>query len=91
DQLQRKSKYGDCEINAKNIKYGPDGPSQGLYLCRIVLRYRCARTELITPDLAFPSTHQLLQNFGGDSRPDLSFDKSASPEHLFSLARVSLA
>nr|GEY06438.1 hypothetical protein [Tanacetum cinerariifolium] len=26
DQLRRKSKYGDCEINAKNIKYGPDDP-----------------------------------------------------------------
>nr|GEY44418.1 retrovirus-related Pol polyprotein from transposon TNT 1-94 [Tanacetum cinerariifolium] len=67
------------------------GPLQGLYLCRIVFRYRCARTDLITPDLACPSTHQLLQNSGGDSEPDLSFDKSASLERLFSLARVSLA
>ncbi|GJV18153.1 putative reverse transcriptase domain-containing protein [Tanacetum coccineum] len=40
------------------------GPSQGLYLCRIVL---------------------------SDSGPDLSFDKSASPKHLFSLDCVSLA
>ncbi|GJW92757.1 putative reverse transcriptase domain-containing protein [Tanacetum coccineum] len=37
------------------------------------------------------STYQLLQNSGGDSRPDLSFDKSASPKRLFSSARVSLA
>nr|GEV19793.1 hypothetical protein [Tanacetum cinerariifolium] len=34
---------------------------------------------------------ELLQKSSGDSRPDLSFDKSASPERLFSLARVSLA
>ncbi|GJW28271.1 hypothetical protein Tco_0045146 [Tanacetum coccineum] len=33
-------------------------------------------------------THQLLWNSGGDSEPDLSFDKSASPERLFSLARI---
>ncbi|GJW26194.1 hypothetical protein Tco_0040005 [Tanacetum coccineum] len=107
DQLQRKSKYGDYEINAKNIKHNrgvlfwydlsatchskDGGLSQGLYLCRIVLRYLCVRTKLITPDLACPSTHQLLRNSGGDSRPDLSFDKSASLERLFSLARVSLA
>ncbi|GJY70315.1 hypothetical protein Tco_0474018 [Tanacetum coccineum] len=64
-------------INAKNIKCGPE--------CR------CARTELITPDLICPSTYQLLRNSGGDSGPDLSFDKSASPERLFSSARVSLA
>ncbi|GKC76536.1 hypothetical protein Tco_1127310 [Tanacetum coccineum] len=51
----------------------------------------CARTELITPDLICPLTYQLLWISGGDSRPDLSFDKSASPEHLFSSARVSLA
>nr|GEW96446.1 retrovirus-related Pol polyprotein from transposon TNT 1-94 [Tanacetum cinerariifolium] len=67
------------------------GPSQGLYLCQIVLRYRCTRTELITPDLTCPSTHQLLQSCGGDSGPDLSFNNPASPKRLFSLARVSLA
>ncbi|GJZ83615.1 hypothetical protein Tco_0648788 [Tanacetum coccineum] len=32
-----------------------------------------------------------LQNSSGDSGPDLSFDKSTSPERLFSLALVSLA
>ncbi|GKE35155.1 hypothetical protein Tco_1454477, partial [Tanacetum coccineum] len=53
--------------------------------------YRCARMELITLDLICPSTYQLLWNSGGDSGPDLSFDKSASLERLFSLARVSLA
>ncbi|GJT82109.1 retrovirus-related pol polyprotein from transposon TNT 1-94 [Tanacetum coccineum] len=58
----------------------------GLYL-----RYHCARTKLITLDLICPSTYQLLWNSGGDSGPDLSFDKSASPERLFSLAHVSLA
>nr|GEV83772.1 RNA-directed DNA polymerase, eukaryota, reverse transcriptase zinc-binding domain protein [Tanacetum cinerariifolium] len=58
---------------------------------RLPTRYRYIRTELITPDLTCPSTHQLLKNFGGDSGPDLSFDKSASPERLFGLARVSLA
>ncbi|GJS61876.1 hypothetical protein Tco_0656660 [Tanacetum coccineum] len=47
--------------------------------------------ELITLDLTCPSSHQLLRNSGGDSGPDLSFDKSASPKYLFSLARVSLA
>ncbi|GJV51841.1 hypothetical protein Tco_1447582 [Tanacetum coccineum] len=60
-----------------------NGPSQGLYLCRIVLRYRCIRTELITPNLICPSTYQLLQSSGGDSGPDMSFDKSASPERSF--------
>ncbi|GJY28986.1 retrovirus-related pol polyprotein from transposon TNT 1-94 [Tanacetum coccineum] len=58
---------------------------------RLAKLYRCARTELITPDLTCPSTYQLLQNSGGDSEPDLSFDKSASSERLFSLARVCLA
>ncbi|GJY81528.1 hypothetical protein Tco_0494279, partial [Tanacetum coccineum] len=38
-----------------------------------------------------PSTHQLLRSSGCDSGPDMSFDKSASPERLFSLARASLA
>ncbi|GKF09231.1 hypothetical protein Tco_0043455, partial [Tanacetum coccineum] len=52
---------------------------------------RCARTELITLDLICPSTYQLLRNSGGDSGPDLSFEKSASSEHLFSSSHVSLA
>ncbi|GKC82819.1 hypothetical protein Tco_1138536, partial [Tanacetum coccineum] len=67
------------------------GPSQGLYLCHVVLGYRCIRTELINLDLTCPLTHQLLWSSRGDSRPDLSFDKSASLECLFGLARVSLA
>ncbi|GJV82408.1 hypothetical protein Tco_1522306 [Tanacetum coccineum] len=54
----------------------------------LFLRCRCARTELINPDLICPSTYQLLQTFGGDSRPDLSFDKSASLERLFSSACI---
>ncbi|GJT92571.1 hypothetical protein Tco_1081416, partial [Tanacetum coccineum] len=37
-----------------------------------------------------PSTYQLLQNSSSDFGPDLSFDKSASPECLFGLARASL-
>ncbi|GJX14984.1 hypothetical protein Tco_0206742 [Tanacetum coccineum] len=45
-------------------------------------RCRCARTELITPNLMCPSTYQLLQNSGGDSGPDLSFDKSAFLERF---------
>ncbi|GJU88597.1 hypothetical protein Tco_1301020 [Tanacetum coccineum] len=49
-------------------------------------RYHCARTELITLNLICHSTHQLLRSSGDDSGPDLSFDKSASPKHLFSLA-----
>ncbi|GJZ41922.1 hypothetical protein Tco_0588808, partial [Tanacetum coccineum] len=52
------------------------------------IKYRCARTELITLDLECLSTHQLLWNSDGDSGPGLSFDKSASPERLFSLAHV---
>ncbi|GJS12426.1 hypothetical protein Tco_0406898, partial [Tanacetum coccineum] len=51
---------------------------------------RCARTELITLDLICPSTYQLLRNSGGDSGPDLSFEKSASSEHLFSSAHYEL-
>ncbi|GJW08101.1 hypothetical protein Tco_1570524 [Tanacetum coccineum] len=61
------------------------------FMAESAKRYRCARTELITPDLTCPSTHQLLRNFGGDSGPDLSFDKSASLDRLSGLARVSLA
>ncbi|GJW93901.1 hypothetical protein Tco_0173573 [Tanacetum coccineum] len=49
------------------------------------------RMKLITPNLICPSTYQLLRSSGGDSGPDMSFDKSASPECLLSLARVSLA
>ncbi|GJS54404.1 hypothetical protein Tco_0627766 [Tanacetum coccineum] len=60
-------------------------------MTRYFSRYRCARTKLITPYLTYPSTYQLLRSSGGDSRHDLSFDKSASPERLFSLACVSLA
>ncbi|GJX82586.1 hypothetical protein Tco_0332067 [Tanacetum coccineum] len=37
------------------------------------------------------SEYQLLRNSYGDFGPELSFDKSASLERLFSLARVSLA
>ncbi|GKE30144.1 hypothetical protein Tco_1445528 [Tanacetum coccineum] len=47
--------------------------------------------ELITLNLTCPSTYQLLRNSGGDSRPYLSFDMSASLKRLFTLARVSLA
>ncbi|GJZ85626.1 hypothetical protein Tco_0650965 [Tanacetum coccineum] len=35
------------------------------------------RTELITPNLICPSTHQLLQSSGGGFGPDKSFGKSA--------------
>ncbi|GJU74779.1 hypothetical protein Tco_1266184 [Tanacetum coccineum] len=49
-----------------------------------------AWTELITLELICPSTYQLLWNSSGDFGPDLSFDKSASPERLFGLARASL-
>ncbi|GKA64702.1 hypothetical protein Tco_0764409 [Tanacetum coccineum] len=62
------------------------GPLPGLYLCWIVLRYRCIWTELITPNLICPSTYQLLRSSGGDSEPDPSFDKSASPERSFSFS-----
>ncbi|GJT92576.1 hypothetical protein Tco_1081421 [Tanacetum coccineum] len=48
------------------------------------------RTELVTPDLICPSTYHLLRNSSGDSGPDFSFDKSASLECLFGLARASL-
>nr|GEW02692.1 hypothetical protein [Tanacetum cinerariifolium] len=61
----------------------------GLSSC-LNYKYRCARTWLITPELTCPSTHQLLWNSDSDPGPDLSFDKSASLERLFSLARVSL-
>ncbi|GJW60598.1 hypothetical protein Tco_0109933 [Tanacetum coccineum] len=48
-------------------------------------------TKLITLNLICPWTYQLLRSFGGDSGPDMSFDKSASLECLLSLARASLA
>nr|GFA64014.1 hypothetical protein [Tanacetum cinerariifolium] len=67
------------------------GPSQGLCLCRIILKYRCMRTELITPNLIYPSTHQLLRSSGGDFGPDMSFDKSASSERLFGFSPATLA
>ncbi|GKG17230.1 hypothetical protein Tco_0362187 [Tanacetum coccineum] len=46
--------------------------------------------ELMTPDLMCPSTHQLLHSFSYGSRPDVSFDKSASPEHFFGFAPGTL-
>ncbi|GKB61461.1 hypothetical protein Tco_0917647, partial [Tanacetum coccineum] len=46
--------------------------------------------ELMTPDLICPSTHQLLRSFGGDFGPDVSFDKSASLEYLFSFSPCQL-
>ncbi|GKA52436.1 hypothetical protein Tco_0745751 [Tanacetum coccineum] len=49
------------------------------------------RTGLITPDLICPSTYQPLQSSSGDSRPDVSFDMSPSPEYLSGLAYASLA
>ncbi|GJR29624.1 hypothetical protein Tco_1105856 [Tanacetum coccineum] len=48
-------------------------------------------TGLITPDLVCLSTYQLLQSSTGDSRPDVSFDMSASLEHLSSSAHTRLA
>nr|GEV96389.1 hypothetical protein [Tanacetum cinerariifolium] len=60
-------------------------------LCGLLELNKSDLSELIILDLIRPSTYQLLQNSSGDSGPELSFDKSASPERLFSLARVSLA
>ncbi|GJX62497.1 reverse transcriptase domain-containing protein [Tanacetum coccineum] len=57
--------------------------------CRVPQMAPNVETELITLDLTCPSTYQLLWNSSGDSEHDLSFNKSASPERLFSLARVS--
>ncbi|GJY85491.1 hypothetical protein Tco_0499517 [Tanacetum coccineum] len=69
----------------KNIKCGPETvPFGGLFL-----RCRCARTELITSDLICPSTYQLLWNSGGDFRPDLSFNKSASSKRTHFTQLVS--
>nr|GEV19796.1 reverse transcriptase domain-containing protein [Tanacetum cinerariifolium] len=42
-------------------------------------------------DKSFSATYKLLRNSSGESRPDFSFDKSASLERLFCLAHVSLA
>ncbi|GJR53340.1 putative ribonuclease H-like domain-containing protein [Tanacetum coccineum] len=71
----------ECETNS-GVR--DCGLLQGQYLCRSVLGYRCIRTELMTPDLVCPSTHQLLRSAGDDSGPDMSFDKSASPESVIS-------
>nr|GEW08594.1 hypothetical protein [Tanacetum cinerariifolium] len=60
-------------------------------MLRLYLRYRCAWTELITLDLICPATYQLLWNSSSDSGSNLSLDKPASLERLFSLARVSLS
>ncbi|GJT19849.1 hypothetical protein Tco_0878555 [Tanacetum coccineum] len=72
-------------------------PSEGgqLVLHKTVPLSDCPLTPLfrdgvLNTDLICPLTYQLLRNFSGDSRPDLSFDKSASLKHLFSLARASL-
>ncbi|GKB69326.1 hypothetical protein Tco_0930738, partial [Tanacetum coccineum] len=101
DQLQRKSKYNDCEINAENVKYGSErccvpswGNEPSLYTIwdslQDIIVGALSWTKLITLDLICPSTYQLLWNSSGDSGPDLSFDKSASLKHLFGLARASL-
>ncbi|GJR87681.1 hypothetical protein Tco_0211692 [Tanacetum coccineum] len=88
----------DVEVNLRRLLALGKSDLSGLgSFARIVpfvglfLRCCCARKELITPDLICPLTYQLLQNSGGDSGLDLSFDKSAYPERLFSSARVSLA
>nr|GEU73691.1 hypothetical protein [Tanacetum cinerariifolium] len=52
--------------------------------------YSASLTKLISSDLIYPLTYQLLRNSSGDSGSDLSFDKSASPERFFGLARASL-
>ncbi|GJU89778.1 hypothetical protein Tco_1302201 [Tanacetum coccineum] len=57
-----------------------NGTSQALYLCQVILRNRCIRMELITPNLICPLTYLLLRSSGGNSGPDMSFNKSASPE-----------
>nr|GEV32971.1 hypothetical protein [Tanacetum cinerariifolium] len=58
------------------------GPSQGLHLCRTVIRNCCARMELITLNLICPWTYQLLWSSGDDSGPDLSFNnRIKSKEH----------
>ncbi|GKB50014.1 hypothetical protein Tco_0900767 [Tanacetum coccineum] len=59
-------------------------------LKKSVLGYRCIRTELMTPDLARPSTHQLLRSIGDDSRPDVSFDKSDYLDHFFGFKDVCM-
>ncbi|GKB88402.1 hypothetical protein Tco_0960674 [Tanacetum coccineum] len=68
-----------------------NGPKQELYLCRFVPHYRWTVTGLVTLDLICPSTYQLLRSSYGDSGPDMSFDMSASPEYLSSLACASMA
>ncbi|GJZ91423.1 hypothetical protein Tco_0663350 [Tanacetum coccineum] len=49
------------------------------------------KTGLMTPDLVSPLTYQLLWSSSGNSEPDVSFDMSASPEHLSGSARARLA
>ncbi|GKB00510.1 hypothetical protein Tco_0828503 [Tanacetum coccineum] len=44
----------------------------------------------LTPDLICPLTYQLLWSSSGDSRPDVSFHMSASPDYLSGLACASL-
>ncbi|GKE64792.1 hypothetical protein Tco_1518953, partial [Tanacetum coccineum] len=45
----------------------------------------------MTPDLICPSTYQPLRSSSGDSRPDVSFGMSASPEYTSGLACANLA
>nr|GEX68355.1 copia protein [Tanacetum cinerariifolium] len=42
---------------------------------RQILRHRCIKTKLITPNLICPLTYQLLWSSIGDSGPDMSFDR----------------
>ncbi|GJU27986.1 hypothetical protein Tco_1166607 [Tanacetum coccineum] len=51
---------------------------------------RAYRSEASHSGPSYYDVVELLQNSGGDSGPDLSFDKSTSSERLFSSARVSL-
>ncbi|GJV93190.1 hypothetical protein Tco_1541003 [Tanacetum coccineum] len=81
-------------VRGRCCVYRPGEMSSPLYYLRFATRHNrgaLSWTELITPNLICPSTYQLLRSSGGYSGPDMSFDKPASPERLFSLARASLA
>ncbi|GJY74220.1 hypothetical protein Tco_0478651, partial [Tanacetum coccineum] len=98
-QVQQSCLEEDCwelyipDLEKSSLDYSPDDSQKFLSFNFDfpLIVFTFVGTELITPNLICPSTHQLLRSFSGDSRPDMSFHKSASPERLFSLARASLA
>ncbi|GKE47921.1 hypothetical protein Tco_1479179, partial [Tanacetum coccineum] len=72
-----------------DVKENLSGP---LRLSKWASIFMSVRFNLAPPDVAPLVSEEVIGLHGaGDSRPDMSFDTSASPEHVSGLCRASLA